>query len=149
MSNADYNQLLLSTEHLENMSQIIENSYRPNFPPDIRIEEYVTRFDKTKKISEFRGNAFIVYRKYLCRYLVRSGKKLDQKLISPLAGYLWKTESKEVKQRYKDYSEQIKKLYKEQMFGVIKINKRQYPPDDDDDQPQNHKRRITTIEGQT
>ncbi|CAG8628603.1 9047_t:CDS:2 [Funneliformis caledonium] len=32
MSNADYNQLLLSTEHLENMSQIIENSYRPNYP---------------------------------------------------------------------------------------------------------------------
>ncbi|CAI2180363.1 12250_t:CDS:1 [Funneliformis geosporum] len=143
----DYNQFLQSASYLEGISQIIDESYRPNFPPDIIIEEFVTRFDRKKRISENRGNAFIVYRKYFCRYLERSGIKLDQKLISPLAGYLWRTESKERKECYKAYSEQINNIYRKQLLGDDKINKRQHP-DDDDNQPQNHKRRISTIEGQ-
>ncbi|CAI2190064.1 3442_t:CDS:2, partial [Funneliformis geosporum] len=110
----DYNQFLQSASYLESISQIIDDSYRPNFPPDIIIEEFVTRFDRKKRISENRGNAFIVI------YGEQNQKK-----------------GKNV----------IRLIPRKQLLGDDKINKRQHP-DDDDVQPQNHKSRISTIEGQ-
>src|ERR1044072_6350434 len=86
--------------------------FKPDFPPDIKVEEFVPRFDKRKPITENRGNAFIVYRKHLVKYLQTSRIKLDQKEISPLAGYFWRNETPEVKDHYKKISDQIKRRYR-------------------------------------
>ncbi len=143
----EYNNPLLYTDnkyltcvyqdYINFLFEIINKHFKPDFPPLIKVEDFVPRFDGKKSISENRGNAFIIYRKYLIKFLERSGIKLDQKEISTLSGHFWRNESPEVKTCYKDISDKIKQLYRQQItlnFGsTFEKNYEYQPPDGDND----------------
>jgi hypothetical protein len=137
---------------LRNDDSYLQNAYndyfdklieycRPNYPPYINVEEYTLSFDeiikskrKVKDITKKNaGNSFMLYRKYLNKYLETSGLNIPMQPLSSLAGYLWASEPKVVKDYYKKLSDQIKGLHNERLRNLIQSipNKRKQPSDDD------------------
>ncbi|CAB4387945.1 hypothetical protein RhiirA5_472660 [Rhizophagus irregularis] len=114
---------------------------RPNYPPYINVEEYTLSFDeiiknkrRVKDITKKNaGNSFMLYRKYLYKYLETSGINIPMQSLSSLAGHLWASEPKFVKDYYKKLSDQIKNLHNERLKDLIQSipNKRKQPSDDD------------------
>ncbi|GBB86584.1 hypothetical protein RclHR1_00130025 [Rhizophagus clarus] len=140
---------------LQNDHSYLQNAYndyfdklieycRPNFPPYIKVEEYTLSFDeiiknkrKVKDITKRNaGNSFMLYRKYLNKYLENSGINIPMQSLSSLAGHLWASEQKSVKDYYKKLSDQIKKLHNERLRNLIQSipNKRKQPSDDDNNE---------------
>lgn len=94
---------------------------KPNFPPNINVEEYVPKFDKRKNITYRTGNSFIIYRKYFSEYLESLEIRLHQLLITRLSSDYWKREPITVKAYYKKISDQINKIYNQQTMNLIKL----------------------------
>src|SRR5436309_1165048 len=57
---------------------------KPDFPPNINVEDYVPRINKRKNITYRTGNSFIIYRKYFAEYLESLEIRLHQLLITRL-----------------------------------------------------------------
>ncbi|RIA88221.1 hypothetical protein C1645_775546, partial [Glomus cerebriforme] len=114
---------------------------RPNYPPNINVEEYTLGLDEIirnkRKIKDITkknaGNSFMLYRKYLYKYLETSGINIPMQSLSSLAGHLWASEPKLVKDYYKKLSDQIKKIHSERLKNLIQNipSKRNLSPDDD------------------
>jgi hypothetical protein len=95
---------------------------KPNFPPNINIDEYVPKFDKRKNITYRTGNSFIIYRKYFSEYLESLEIRLHQLLITRLSSDYWKSEPITVKAYYKKISDQINKIYNQQTMSLMKLS---------------------------
>lgn len=110
------------------ISLIIDHGcLKPNFPPNINIEDYVPRIDKRKNITYRTGNSFIIYRKYFAEYLESLEIRLHQLLITRLSSDYWNSESAMVKSHYKKIADQINKIYNEQTLNLMKL-----PPEVED-----------------
>ena len=67
--------------------------HRPNYPPDINVEEYVNENESNKKIKDLgkmnKRNSFMVYQKYLNKHLQRLGINFPMMQLSQLASILY------------------------------------------------------------
>ncbi|RIA99712.1 hypothetical protein C1645_746511 [Glomus cerebriforme] len=115
----------LTTLYLEYLNHLVENC-RPDFPPNIKVEEFVDENQNNKKIKDMSkmngGNSFMVYRKYLKKHLETVGINLPMQVLSLLSSILWRNESKYVKDHYRELSEQIKKLHSNNLQENIRNN---------------------------
>ncbi|CAB4428759.1 unnamed protein product [Rhizophagus irregularis] len=122
--------------YVEYFEHLIFECLRPEYPPIINVEEYVNENEKNKKIKDMskmnKGNGFMVYRKNLNKHLEMLGERITMQQLSPLAGSLWKSEPKQVKDHYKDLSEEIKKLHNNRVENCIKNNHKRSSEDNYD-----------------
>jgi hypothetical protein len=132
VDNIDHDKLYNYDLYLQNLyseyfDRLILEYYRPDFPPSIDVKEHVNENENNKKIKDMSkmngGNGFIVYRKNLNKHLIKRleiiGERISMQNLSPLAGKLWNSEPKFVKEYYKGLSEEIKKLHEERQIKSI------------------------------
>jgi hypothetical protein len=60
--------LYLKNAYNDYFNHLIDECYRPKFPPDIKVDDYMLSFD----------NGFAVYQRYLTKYMERIEIKLTQ-----------------------------------------------------------------------
>ncbi|CAG8567055.1 319_t:CDS:2 [Ambispora leptoticha] len=110
------NDLSLAVDTAEEIQLRCRNidDYRPQFPPDLNLNELV---NKTKKPP----NHFLIYRKAVWNRAKALNHKLSMSEVSNISSKLWKKEEYSVKEAYKGYSSQMYKIWKEkyQMDSIV------------------------------
>ncbi|GES75579.1 hypothetical protein GLOIN_2v1574900 [Rhizophagus clarus] len=127
----DFIKLCNDNSYLKNayndyFDHLIYECYRPKFPFDVKVEDYILSFD----------SGFAVYQRYLTKYMEKLEIKLNQLELLSLARHLWNSEPQEVILHYKELSVQLKSIYEEQLNRLLLNNsqnienKRKHPDDD-------------------
>ncbi|RIA82272.1 hypothetical protein C1645_512883 [Glomus cerebriforme] len=75
------------------------DSFRPPFPPNIRIDDFINSDDLRNNAQS--PNAFFVYRKIYTKHLLQLNHRLPMTQVSRMASNNWNSESKKVKKAYK------------------------------------------------
>ncbi|CAB4400940.1 uncharacterized protein OCT59_022913 [Rhizophagus irregularis] len=121
--------LYLKNAYNDYFNHLIDECYRPKFPPDINVDDYILCFD----------SGFTVYQTYITKYMERLEIKLTQLELSSLARHLWDSEPQEVILHYKKLSVQLKSIYEERLNKLLLNNsqknienKRKHSSDDYD-----------------
>jgi hypothetical protein len=105
-------QLYLQNAYNDYFNHLIDECYRPKFPPDIKVEDYVLSFD----------SAFAVYQRYLIKHLEGLTIKHSLLELSSLALHLWSSEPQEVISHYEKLSVRLKIIYDEQLRELLQSN---------------------------
>ncbi|RIA84757.1 hypothetical protein C1645_783462 [Glomus cerebriforme] len=115
-------QLYLKNAYDDYFNHLIDECYRPKYPPDIKVEDYVLSFD----------SPFTVYQRYLMKYLEKLEIRLSLLELSSLACRLWDSEPQEVIFHYKKLSVQLKILYDERLKKLLSNDSQNIEQSSDD-----------------
>ncbi|RIA80819.1 hypothetical protein C1645_866100 [Glomus cerebriforme] len=82
-----------------------------HFPPHIVPEDLIN--SKTRKLPSKPPNAFFIYRKVYTKELIAQNLRFKMTDVSPWVSTSWKLEPEEVKAKYKEIAEEVRKIYKQ------------------------------------
>src|SRR5436305_6583324 len=85
-------------------------------PPHIIPEDVIS--SKTRKLPSKPPNAFFIYRKVYTKELIAQNLRFKMTDVSPWVSISWKLEPEEVKSKYKEIAEEVRKIYKQTKLDI-------------------------------